>query len=99
MGKHGQSCETPTNATWKRIQRPQKSKTNPSHQNLCGTKRAQFGVTGCDEEKIQNAKRNKKKWKERMKTPTTQWWRLLGSSAENNEAHELELPGGLGTNV
>ena len=34
-----------------------------------------------------------------MKTPTTQWWRLLGSSAENNEAHELELPGGLGTNV
>ena len=34
-----------------------------------------------------------------MKTPTTQRWRLLGSFAENNEAHELELSGGLGTSV
>ena len=39
---------------------PQKSKTNPCHQSLCGTKRAQPGDMGCDEEKAHNAKRSKR---------------------------------------
>ena len=36
-------------------------------------------------------KRGVKGWKEKKKTPTTQRWRLLGSPAENNETHVLEL--------
>ena len=38
-------------------------------------------------------KKGVKEWKERKKTQKTQWWRLLGSPAENNETHVLELPG------
>ena len=38
-------------------------------------------------------KRGVKGWKEKKKTPTTQRWRLLGSPAENNETHVLELLG------
>ena len=38
-------------------------------------------------------KREVKGWKENKKTPTTQRWRLLGSPAEINETHVLELPG------
>ena len=38
-------------------------------------------------------KRGVKGWKERKKTLTTQRWRLLGSPAENNETHVLELSG------
>ena len=37
-------------------------------------------------------KKGVKELKERKKTPTTQRWRLLGSPAENNETHVLELP-------
>ena len=38
-------------------------------------------------------KKGAKEWKERKKTLTTQRWRLLGSPAENNETHVLELSG------
>ena len=34
-----------------------------------------------------------KEWKEKKKPSTTQRWRLLGNSTENNETHELELSG------
>ena len=60
MEKQGQLRGAPNNATWKRIQRTQKSKTNPSHQSFCGTKRAQPGGNVYDEEEIQNAKRSKR---------------------------------------
>lgn len=59
MEKQGQLRGASNNATWKRVQRTQKSKTNPSHQSFCGTKRAQPGGNVCDEEEIQNAKRSK----------------------------------------
>ena len=60
LERPGQSCEAANNTTWKRIPRPQKSKTNPSHQTLCGIKRAQSGDTGSEEEKTQNEKRSKR---------------------------------------
>ena len=86
---------TPLNVTWKRIQCTPNSKTNPSHQRSYDAKRAQLGVNICDEERSKMQKEEKNGRKRKKKISTTEWWRLLGSLAENNETHELELLGAL----
>ena len=73
MEKQGQLRGAPNNATWKRIQCTQKSKTNPSHQSFCGMKRAKPGGSVCDEEEIQNAKRSKiMEGKKNLNNPTVE---------------------------